>query len=212
MIDPDQGVNSRHKLTSLAAKCPDSLPFKLLQAVPDVSDPEWTTKLCKLPKITFGTIYDFLVDRKVLLKKVSDLESVADRRAELLCNPEMGDICVIHNDRTLGVPVEYTRTLEKAYRFFKDGHVQEVKYHLMPKQDDHICIVSKVLPSMKKDRVYNVVIIICESTTKVSTAYCACPAGLAGCCNHITATLYCLEDYIHQRLYEDEEKGCTDRL
>lgn len=59
---------------------------------------------------------------------------------------------------------------------------------------------------------YNVVIVICESTTKVSTAYCACPAGLAGCCNHITTTLYCLENYIHQHLYEDEEKGCTDRL
>ena len=65
---------------------------------------------------------------------------------------------------------------------------------------------------MKKDRVYNIVIVVCESTAKVSTAYCACPAGFAGCCNHITATLYCLEDYIHQHSYEDEEKGCTDRL
>ena len=117
MIDPDQGVNSRHKLTSLAAKCPDSLPFKLLQAVPDVSDSEWTTKLCKLPKITFGTIYDFLVDRKVLLKNVSDLESVTDRRAELLCNPEKGDTYVFHNDRTLDIPVEFTRTLEKHIVF-----------------------------------------------------------------------------------------------
>ena len=90
--------------------------------------------------------------------------------------------------------------------------MQEVKYHLMPKQDGHICIVSNILPSMKKDRVYNVVIIICESTTKVSTAYCAFPAGLAWCCNQITATLYCLEDYIHQSLYKYEEKGCTDRL
>ena len=212
LIDPDQGVNSRHKLTSLAEKCPDALPLKLLQAVPDISDAEWTTKLFKLPKITFGTIYDFLVDRKVLLRKVSDLESVADRRAELVCNSEKEDTHVYQNDRNSGVLVEYTRTLEKAYRFFKDGHVQDVKYHSMPKQKDHICIVSKVLPSMKKDRVYNVVIVICESTTKVSTAYCACPAGLAGCCNHITATLYCLEDYIHQHLYEDEEKGCTDRL
>lgn len=150
LIDPDQGVNSRLKLTSLAAKCPDSLPFKLLQAVPDVSDPGWTTKSCQLPKITFGTIYDFLVDRKVLLKKVSDLESVADTRAELLCNNEKADTHIFHADRTSGVPVEYTRTLEKAYRFFKDGHVQEVKFHSMPKQNDYICIVSKVLPSMKE--------------------------------------------------------------
>lgn len=81
----------------------------------------------------------------------------------LLCNPEKEDTHVFHDDRTLGVPVEYTGTLEKAYHFFKDGHVQEVKYHSMPKQNDHICVVSKVLPSMKKDRVYNVVIVICES-------------------------------------------------
>ena len=64
------------------------MPFKLLQAVPDISDPEWTTNLFKLPKITFESIYDVLVDRKVLLKKVSDLESVTDSRAELLCNPK----------------------------------------------------------------------------------------------------------------------------
>ena len=82
----------------------------------------------------------------------------------------------------------------------------------MPQQHDHICIASKVLPSMRKDRVYSVIIIICESTIKVSAAYCGCPAGLAGCCNHITATLYCLEHYIHECLYEDEEMGCTDRL
>ena len=55
----------------------------------------------------------------MLLKKVSDLESVADRNAELLCNPEKGDTCVFHIDRTLGVPFEYTRTLEKAYHFSK---------------------------------------------------------------------------------------------
>lgn len=214
LVDPDQGANCRRKLSSLAGRNPQCLSFKLLEALPGVNDPQWTTRLYKLPKVTFGTIYDFLVDRKVLLKQVSYLESIADRRAELLSNPEEEDAHnyteedkhKLNDDRVLGIPVEYTRTLEKAYRFFKDGHVQQVKYHSMPKQKDHICIVANVLPSMKKDRIYEVVIVICESTVKVSTAYCACPAGLAGCCNHIMATLYCLEDYIHQRLYEDEEK------
>ena len=39
--------------------------------------------------------------------------------------------------------------------------------------------------------------------------------GSVFCCiggTLISATLYCLEDYISQRLYEDEEKGCTERL
>ena len=82
----------------------------------------------------------------------------------------------------------------------------------MPKPSDHICITANVLPSMKKKQMYRAVIVICEITAKVSAAYCSCPAGLAGCCNHISATLYCLEDYISQRLYEDEERGCTEKL
>ena len=35
---------------------------------------------------------------------------------------------------------------------------------------------------------------------------------MAGCCNHITATLYCLEDYVGSGLREEEELGCTSRL
>jgi len=47
---------------------------------------------------------------------------------------------------------------------------------------------------------------------KVAQACCSCPAGLSGCCNHVIGTLYCLEDYIHSGLQEDERKGCTERL
>ena len=48
-------------------------------------------------------------------------------------HPSVGE--EMSNDR---LPVEYTRTLGKSYHFYKDGHVQQVKYHPMPKQDDHI--------------------------------------------------------------------------
>ena len=64
---------------------------------------------------------------------------------------------------------------------------------------------------MRKDRTYSVTIFIHECA-RVAKAYCSCPAGLSGCCNHVTATLYCLEDYIHSGLQEDERKGCTERL
>ena len=46
----------------------------------------------------------------------------------------------------------------------------------------------------------------------MAQACCSCPAGLSGCCNHVTGTLYCLEDYIHSGLQDDERKGCTERL
>lgn len=64
---------------------------------------------------------------------------------------------------------------------------------------------------MKKDRVYNVFIFIHESA-RVSHACCSCPAGLSGCCSHVTATLYSLEDYVHSGLQDDERKGCTEHL
>ena len=125
-----------------------------------------------------------------------NLESIADRRADMLANQEEDthsstekDTHKLSNDRLLGVPVEYARTLEKAYRFYKDGYVQQVKYHPMPMQNDHICINAKVLPSMKKNQMYKIVIVICETSIKVSTAYCSCPAGLAGYCNHISASV-----------------------
>ena len=52
--------------------------------------------------------------------------------------------------------VEYTRTLDKAYRFFKDGHVQNIKYHPWTTQPDVICVKATVLLSMRKDRIYYV--------------------------------------------------------
>ena len=90
--------------------------------------------------------------------------------------------------------------------------MQDIKYQPMDHKPDYICIVSRVHPSMKKDRVYSVSIIIQESTCSVTTACCSCPAGLSGYCNHVTAMLYCLEDYIHLGLQENERKGYTERL
>ena len=46
---------------------------------------------------------------------------------------------------------------------FQDGHVQKIKYHPLPSVPDHICITTTVLPSMRKDRIYNVTVFIHES-------------------------------------------------
>ena len=204
VIDPDGGMNYLRKLTS--SNRPGSESFKLLQCMPSKEDLEWTNKLNCLPNITFGTIYDFLVSRKVFLKRVRDIEIIVDDQDRNLLNDEgSSDECWYES-------VEYTRALNKAYRFFKDGHVQDVKYHPWISRPEYICISSKVLPSMRKDRTYNVTIVIQETTARVAIAYCTCPAGLAGCCNHITATLYCLEDYVGSGLREEKELNCTSRL
>ena len=70
LVDPDKGIHSQRKLA--AAQQPRSVSFELLHSLPSADDPQWTKRLYKIPKITFSTIYD----RKVLLKRVSYLESV----------------------------------------------------------------------------------------------------------------------------------------
>ena len=58
----------------------------------------------------------------------------------------------------------------KRYRFFQDGHVQNIKYHPMPEIPNHVCVTATVLPSMRKDRIYSVTILIHESTAHVVKA------------------------------------------
>ncbi|XP_065899160.1 uncharacterized protein [Dysidea avara] len=171
-----------------------------------------TSQLHKLPKVSYSTIYGFLVDRKVLLRKVGYLEEIVDKNTGMdESNDEIED-SEKRKEYDAYEPIEYTRIFNKGYRFFRDGHVQEVRYHPMPHEVNYVCIRSSVLPSMRKDRVYTTKIVLCESTASVASAYCTCTAGLSGCCNHVTATLYFLEGYIHAGLCEDELIGCTDRL
>ena len=180
LTDPDGGINCLQKLTSV--HLPGSESQRLLQNLPSQGDVQWTKQFDSIPTVTFSTIYDFLFSRKVFLKKVRHIENAVDNREE-------SQNCEDTSDESWYESVEYTRTLDKAYRFLKDGHVQDLKYHPWTSQSDIICIKATVLPSMRKDRVYNVAIIMRESNAHVVTAYCTCPAGLSGCCYHTTATL-----------------------
>ena len=110
-------------------------------------------------------------------------------------------------------PLEYTRTLDKAYRFFQEGHVHSVMFHPLPLQPNYVLVRAKVFPSLKKTSVHHVFVVLKESAARVAVAYCACPAGLSGCCNHVTALLYTLEDYVRHGLKGRMKKqGCTERL
>jgi len=65
--DPDNGKNCCKKL---AASCIlNSTSVALFQFVPSPQDKAWANRLYNILKITFGTIYDYLVDRRLVLKK-----------------------------------------------------------------------------------------------------------------------------------------------
>ena len=48
----DRGANCQKKIALIASRKPQSLSFQLLQALPPISDPQWTNQLQKLPEVT----------------------------------------------------------------------------------------------------------------------------------------------------------------
>ena len=52
-----------------------------------------------------------------------------------------------------------------------------------------------MLPSMRRTQLYRARILL-RREGFVEVAYCVCTAGLAGCCNHIAALLYALEEFV----------------
>lgn len=83
------------------------------------------------------------------------------------------------------------KPLVKGYNFFKSGHVLTVKCR---EYDGKFYVKSQVLPSMKKTVVYNCYIVM-DRCANVMTAYDGCPAGIDGRCNHVTSTLFALEEF-----------------
>lgn len=100
------------------------------------------------------------------------------------------------------------KPLVKGYNFYKSGHVLFVS-HLASNGKHYL--KSKVLPSMKKTAVYTCHIVM-TSFGNMLRAKCACPAGVDGRCNHVTATMFALDEYSKQRVKVDSSDiSCTSK-
>ena len=86
------------------------------------------------------------------------------------------------------------KPLVKLFNFFKSGHVLRVKCR---ESNGKFYVKSQVLPSMKKTVLYNCYIVF-NKCGSVITAYDGCPAGIDGRCNHVTSTLFALEEIFKQ--------------
>ncbi len=65
----------------------------------------------------------------------------------------------------------------KAFKFFKDGHVQNIQLHMIHATGGYCFVKAKVLPSMRTDRIYETWISFVKETAKVLSADCNCVAG-----------------------------------
>ena len=86
------------------------------------------------------------------------------------------------------------KPLVKGFNFFKSGHVLSIKCR---ESNEKFYVKSQVLPSMKKTVLYNCYIVF-NKCGSVTTAYGGCPAGIDGRCNHVTSTLFALEEFFKQ--------------
>ena len=99
------------------------------------------------------------------------------------------------------------KPLVKGYNFYMSGHVLTVK---SCKKDQRAFIKSQVLPSMKKTAAYTCYIIL-RRQGLVQRAFCGCPAGVDGRCNHVAATLFAMEVFCKSRAETETTTACTSQ-
>jgi uncharacterized Zn finger protein len=96
------------------------------------------------------------------------------------------------------------KPLVKGFNFYKSGNVLSISFL---NQNGKNYVKSQVLPTMKKNLNYQCNIVM-FSIGGVLKAYCGCPAGIDSRCNHVSATLFALDEYCKEREKHSEE-SCT---
>ena len=229
IVDPDHGANIAAKIEKLQKMGATRAAHPNLVKVPKcppVDAASWTDNLSGLPCLTFRTLYKHFAERSaekdVELGEWSVMDITEDSDSETAGYTADAEVTSSEASAKAppGVKFRSFRGLDKGYRFFRDGHVQKIRLNLDVPSDGNtsLCYVDcLVLPSMRKDRIYRVR--LCAAvpvnerlSTDVHAAYCICPAGLAGSCNHIAALLYALEDFVRSGLREEAAKSCTEKL
>lgn len=99
------------------------------------------------------------------------------------------------------------KPMVKGFNFYKSGHVLSITSH---HRNARSYVKSQVLPSMKKTSAYSCYIVIRDNGL-ICRAFCGCPAGIDGRCNHVAATLFALEEYCKARAKQTQDEACTSQ-
>ena len=103
----------------------------------------------------------------------------------------------------------------KAYRYFTDEFVKEIFINPISDFSKYCMMKTRCVPSQRvSSRPYDVWAIIQKDTEEcpggeVVSAYCSCPAGLLGSCNHVAGMLFRIEATVITGV---TKPTCTSRL
>ena len=83
---------------------------------------------------------------------------------------------------------------KSAENLFHCGHVQAM---LVTCKDEYWWIKADCRPEMKKDKMYKIIMSLCEGSWDINSALCGCPAGKgpSASCKHIGALCYALANF-----------------
>jgi len=91
--------------------------------------------------------------------------------------------------------VTATKPFEKGYRIFAAKKVKSLSTHSVKPNSVYCIIRAAVLPSQRKDRIYETSVALYTTTASVYCAHCTCVAGKSGTCNHVAALMFAIDDY-----------------
>ena len=151
----------------------------------------WIKSLKKLPDVGFPTIYQYFMEKSLVVAARMSVASVAD-------NDDADFVTELFSS---------LKGIDKGYNFFRSGHVQQIK---MIAGETYCFLRCYVLPSMKKCTPCRTKVCLLPSGM-VKMALCTCTAGLVGCYNHVAALLYAVDEFVRFGLREEEESP-TSRL
>ena len=97
-----------------------------------------------------------------------------------------------------------------AENLFRCGHVKNIK---ICRKNDFLFVKKSCIHEMRKDRVYELGVVIGQRNMAILQAECGCPAGRgpSGSCKHIAALCYTLADFCRLGTLP-EFLTCTDTL
>lgn len=100
------------------------------------------------------------------------------------------------------------KPIVKGYNFYKSGKV----LGLYSKAESGVFYVkSQVMPSYSTRGPVYAVKIILQANSEIEKAYCPCPAGNDGRCNHLAATLFAMEDTCKKTITTEDNTPCTSK-
>ncbi|KAK3753046.1 hypothetical protein QZH41_001200 [Actinostola sp. cb2023] len=99
------------------------------------------------------------------------------------------------------------KPIVKGYNFYKSGKVKGV---FSKSENGLFYVKSQVMPSYAKSSSLYAVKIIIKANSEIHRAYCPCPAGIDGRCNHLAASLFAIEDMFGQ--IDKEKENAYFRL